>query len=71
VRWEPRAALEARVADLLPGLTLARVDGKSPVEYLTTETQWRTVRRVASQLLRQPVARLAEVAAAWAWEVES
>jgi 5-methylthioribose kinase len=69
VDWEPALDVERRAAALLPGLLLARVDGKSPVEYLTTETQWRTVRRVASQLLRQPVARLAEVAAAWAWEV--
>ena len=36
--WEPRADLEARVAALLPGLFLARVDGKSPVEYVTGES---------------------------------
>ncbi len=35
VAWEPPAALEARAAHLLPGLLLARVDGKSPVEYIT------------------------------------
>jgi 5-methylthioribose kinase len=71
VDWEPPQALERRAAALLPGLLLARVDGKSPVEYLTTEPQWRTVRRCASQLLRQPVSRLAEVAAAWSREVDS
>ncbi len=70
VDWEPAEALERRTAALLPGLLLARVDGKSPVEYLTTEPQWRIVRRCASELLRQPVARLVEVAAAWSWEVE-
>ncbi|HSH07944.1 MAG TPA: aminoglycoside phosphotransferase family protein, partial [Burkholderiales bacterium] len=31
VHWESCAALEARAASLLPGLFLARVDGKSPV----------------------------------------
>ena len=31
------AAVEARTARLLPGLFLGRVDGKSPVEYLTEE----------------------------------
>ena len=36
-RWEPWAALDARTAALLPGLLLARVDGKSPVEYLTSD----------------------------------
>jgi hypothetical protein len=41
------AALEQRAAALLPGLFLARVDGKSPVEYLTDEADRDTVRRVA------------------------
>ena len=31
ITWEPPAALEARAAHLLPGLFLARVDGRSPV----------------------------------------
>ena len=35
--WEPRADLEARAAHLLPGLLLARIDGKSPVEYITAD----------------------------------
>ena len=39
VAWEPPAALDARTAALLPGLLLARVDGKSPVEYLTADMQ--------------------------------
>jgi aminoglycoside phosphotransferase (APT) family kinase protein len=37
-RWEPWPALEQRAASLLPALLLARVDGKSPVEYLTDDT---------------------------------
>ena len=37
--WEPPPALEARAAALLPALLLARVDGKSPVEYLTDEAR--------------------------------
>jgi aminoglycoside phosphotransferase (APT) family kinase protein len=65
VAWEPRAALEQRAAALLPGLLLARVDGKSPVEYLDTVGQRETVRRSARALLRRPVARLADVGAAW------
>ncbi|HUR90208.1 MAG TPA: phosphotransferase, partial [Ramlibacter sp.] len=52
VQWEPRDALEARVATLLPGLTLARVDGKSPVEYLS-EPQRHAVRASAIEQLRQ------------------
>ena len=66
VRWEPLGAIEARAARLLPGLLLARVDGKSPVEYLTTDADKNRVRRVARALLAAPVQRLDEVGAAWA-----
>ncbi|HET6599232.1 MAG TPA: aminoglycoside phosphotransferase family protein [Burkholderiaceae bacterium] len=65
VDWEPPAALERRAAALLPGLLLARVDGKSPVEYLTREAQRNVVRQVAAALLRRPVDRLASTGAAW------
>ncbi len=37
IDWEPAGDLEARAAALLPALFLARVDGKSPVEYITAE----------------------------------
>jgi Ser/Thr protein kinase RdoA (MazF antagonist) len=63
--FEPRAALEARAASLLPGLVLARVDGKSPVEYLTRESDREWLRRVAAPLVLRPPATLAEVAARW------
>lgn len=66
VTWEPAAALEARAASLLPGLLLARVDGKSPVEYLTDEAARELVRGVAIGLLRAAPMRLDEVAAVWA-----
>jgi fructosamine-3-kinase len=65
VDWEPRAAIEGRAAALLPGLLLARVDGKSPVEYIDDDADRERVRRVAGALLRTPVARLGDVAAAW------
>ena len=58
-------ALEARAASLLPGLLLARVDGKSPVEYVTAEVQKARVRRVARALIQAPPARLAAVRDAW------
>lgn len=35
VAWEDPEILERRVAQLLPGMILGRVDGKSPAEYLT------------------------------------
>jgi aminoglycoside phosphotransferase (APT) family kinase protein len=69
VAWEAPAGLEARVAALLPGLFLARVDGKSPVEYVTEEADRARVRRVAIPLLRQPPAALAAIRDAWAREI--
>ncbi len=69
VTWEPPEALEARTARLLPGLFLARIDGKSPVEYLTAEDDKARVRRVARALLADPVDTLAAVGAAWAEEL--
>jgi aminoglycoside phosphotransferase (APT) family kinase protein len=65
VAWEAPTVLEGRVARLLPGLLLARVDGKSPVEYLTEDSQQAPVRDVARLLLQRPASRLAEVSAAW------
>jgi tRNA A-37 threonylcarbamoyl transferase component Bud32 len=69
VAWEAPAALEARAASLLPGLFLARVDGKSPVEYLTDDKDKDRVRRVARKLLTCPPDRLRTVRAAWGEEI--
>ena len=66
VDWELPRELEARAARLLPGLLLARVDGKSPVEYVTQDHQRERVRRVASTLLIKPTSYLQEIAQAWA-----
>jgi len=69
VDWEPAVALETRAAHLLPALLLARVDGKSPVEYITRDTQRDRVRIVAHRLLANPPDRLADVARAWNEEI--
>lgn len=71
VDWEDAAMFEGRAARLLPGLLLARVDGKSPVEYLTDDGDREMVRRVAARLLRSPAESLVEVAAAWSSELPS
>jgi aminoglycoside phosphotransferase (APT) family kinase protein len=47
VSWETTSALHSRVAELLAALLLARVDGKSPVEYLTTTAEQGKVRDFA------------------------
>ena len=69
VDWESPQAVQARAARLLPGLFLARVDGKSPVEYITDDTQRDQVRRVASAFLLKPTTQLQDIAQAWAKEL--
>ena len=64
VTWEPAAAVEARAATLLDGLLLARVDGKSPVEYLRTEPQRARVREFAMTRLRAHGTPVADTAGA-------
>lgn len=58
VCWEDASDLERRICELLPALLLARVDGKSPVEYLDEDNRDR-VRRFATAALRDPPATLA------------
>jgi aminoglycoside phosphotransferase (APT) family kinase protein len=71
IAWEAAGAMEARTARLLPGLFLARVDGKSPVEYITADSDKDRVRRVASALLRAPPENLSAVADRWNKELQS
>jgi len=66
IDWESATEIEARAAALLPALFLARVDGKSPVEYLTRESEREAVRRCAEPLIADPPRRLMDVADAWA-----
>jgi aminoglycoside phosphotransferase (APT) family kinase protein len=71
VTWEPRDAIEARIASLLPALFLARIDGKSPVEYITDERERQRVRNAARPLVAHATARLEEIAARWSAALES
>ena len=57
--------IETRAAHLLPGLFLARVDGKSPVDYINREVDKDRVRSAAKALLSDPVLHLEDVAVAW------
>ena len=57
-------------ARLLPALLLARIDGKSPVEYVTQDVDKDCVRRVARELLASPVDRLDGVRRAWTEELD-
>jgi len=52
--WEDRRGLEARIAAILGVFLLARVDGKSPVEYLTEAADKAFVRGAALQMIVEP-----------------
>jgi len=69
VDWEPALELEARVSSLLPALMLARVDGKSPVEYLSAGAEQEVVRDFGRRYVAAPPARLAELLTAWEREI--
>lgn len=68
VDWEPAGAVEMRAASLLPALLLARIDGKSPVEYITSGDDKDRVRAVARKLLADAPQSLGDVSAAWTAE---
>lgn len=63
--WEAWPAIDARTAALLPGLLLARVDGKSPVEYVTAEADRAAIRRFAREFVARPPATLEGLVQAW------
>lgn len=64
VDWEPLSDLIVRAAGLLPALLLARVDGKSPVDYLRPQQQ-EAVRLFAISELTSPSHDLNSIAANW------
>jgi aminoglycoside phosphotransferase (APT) family kinase protein len=65
VRWEPPAEVAMRTAALLPALMLARIDGKSPAEYLTSAAVKQEIRAFARSLLRAPLGDPGEIAVRW------
>jgi len=66
VGWEDPQEFQERAASLLPGLLLARVDGKSPVEYVNTDQQRSLVRQIALKLLENSPKQLSFITDAWA-----
>jgi hypothetical protein len=64
ISWEVPAELERRAVRLLPALLLARVDGKSPVEYLDDRSQ-SLVRQVSCRWLTERPESLKHLARLW------
>ena len=69
VSWEPVEQLEQRAARMLAAFLLARVDGKSPVEYLDDAGR-AFVRKVSVPLIASPVKTPRELAQVWALRLE-
>lgn len=65
VDWEPADQLQARTCGLLAGMLLARVDGKSPVEYLTQPAQHDFIRSKTIPWLQHPPTQLAQMRQQW------
>jgi len=65
VDWEDPRLLEARASRYLPGLLLGRIDGKSPIEYITHDFEKDSVRTFASRHLQCPPLGLFDLRRAW------
>lgn len=65
IAWENPETLERRATALLPALMLARIDGKSPVEYLTSDADKDFVRGFACKHVAAPTSSLKALGTAW------
>lgn len=65
VTWESAAEVDARAAPLTAAILLARVDGKSPADYLRTQEDKAMVRDAARRLIRDGTPAMAALAATW------
>jgi aminoglycoside phosphotransferase (APT) family kinase protein len=63
--WSLKEEFDSRTARLLLMLLLARVDGKSPVEYLTSDHKKDFVRTFGGSQLCEPTVTLGEVISDW------
>jgi aminoglycoside phosphotransferase (APT) family kinase protein len=70
MNWETADEMDRRTTPLLAALMLARIDGKSPVEYLTAERDKNFVRLTAKQFLRSST-NLDSLLAAWRAKLEA
>jgi aminoglycoside phosphotransferase (APT) family kinase protein len=69
VGWESPTQLEQRGAALVMALLLARIDGKSPVEYLTSSRDRQRVRDFAKPGILRPPETLEAIRVAWIKEI--
>lgn len=61
----PDRDIPRRTGHLLAGLFLARIDGKSPAEYITEDADKNHVRKIARQFLTNPANHPIDICNAW------
>ena len=71
IAWEPAGELEQRITHLLPGLLLARIDGKSPVEYIHDTMEKTRVINFARNFLINPADKLSDISTTWKKEMHT
>jgi aminoglycoside phosphotransferase (APT) family kinase protein len=65
VAWESHAGLARRAAGFIAAFLLARIDGKSPVDYITAEPDKAFVRQHAKAFLNDSLSHLDELQERW------
>ena len=71
VEWEEKTAIETRTTELLVALMLARVDGKSPAEYLSSQEHQDTIRQFCIPRILNSGNSLYELRNSWATKIEN
>ncbi len=65
VNWEDSSEFEKRACAFLGVFLLARIDGKSPVEYITKEKYKEFVRNIARTILEKKIGTFQEICDLW------
>ncbi len=65
VDWEDISTFEERACAFLGVFLLARIDGKSPVEYITEEKDKAFVRSIGRTILEEKLLKFSEIGALW------
>ena len=71
VCWESVDDIEQRVAALIPGMLVARVDGKSPAEYIIRDSERRFIRTFGIRFLLRQTSKISTLRAAWSREFDT
>ena len=65
VKWEDPKLFEKRTILILSALMLARIDGKSPVEYINSNYEKQFVRSFAKSIIQNPINSLIDFSNKW------